>query len=55
MGGGSGKITNWGIYLQEGKIFLEILSINQKYIIKILTYCLKKLPKGLKIINNNFK
>jgi large subunit ribosomal protein L16 len=53
MGGGSGKITNWGVFLQEGKIFLEILSSNNKYIYKILNYCLKKLPKGLKIINNN--
>ena len=55
MGGGSGKITNWGIFLQEGKIFLEISSTNHKFIIKILNYCLKKLPNGLKIINNTFK
>jgi large subunit ribosomal protein L16 len=55
MGGGSGKITNWGIFLQEGKILLEILSMNHKFVFKILNYCLKKLPNGLKIINNTFK
>jgi large subunit ribosomal protein L16 len=55
MGGGSGKLTNWGIFLQEGKIFLEISSTNHKFIVKILNYCLKKLPNGLKIINNYFK
>lgn len=55
MGGGSGKLKNWGIFLQKGKIFLEILSTNKKFVIKILNYCLKKLPNSLKIINNYFK
>jgi len=53
MGGGtSNKINNWGIFLEEGKIFLEILSIYSNDILKILKYCIKKLPKKLKIIYN---
>jgi large subunit ribosomal protein L16 len=55
MGGGTGKIKNWGIFLQRGKILFEISSKNKKLAINTLKYCLKKLPKSLKIINNLFK
>lgn len=54
MGGGVGKINQWGIFLKPGKILLEIYSNikNKNSIFKYLKYCIKKLPKGLKIISN---
>jgi large subunit ribosomal protein L16 len=54
MGGGSGKLKNWGIFLKKGQIFLEILLLNKKMAKKILTYCIKKLSNKLKIIYNLF-
>jgi large subunit ribosomal protein L16 len=54
MGGGSGKLKNWGIFLPKGKIFLEILLLNKKLAKKILNYCKKKLSNKLKIIFNLF-
>jgi ribosomal protein L16 len=54
MGGGIGKINQWGIFLKPGKILLEIYSNNdnKKSIYNYLKYCINKLPKGLKIISN---
>jgi len=53
MGGGVGKINQWGVFLKPGKILLEIYSNikNKNSIFSYLKYCIKKLPKGLKIIS----
>lgn len=50
MGKGSGSIDSWISYIKKGKIFIEIIGLNEKILVKLLKAVQAKINLKLELV-----